>query len=248
MNDEKDKEEAAYLLLLEFYQNVDEIFLGYFISLTAPQAWRPKLDQYAEEYKGLWVTEIGLNDQEAEKRVEDANHMFGDGVFRAHTTTSKLRKILSPGVFEDLQAKNAIKLIYDSWESTYRPQLEKLVGQKIQGDIWGDLRHLRNSIAHRDSKGVDEINKAKLIKNFIPGQKITLTQEVMAQIQIEIENWYTEFQFKYRTNPKSGSLIARIDIPSGRARTFGLGDLKHAIRVFGIGRSKNSSNSQPSED
>jgi hypothetical protein len=33
-------------------------------------------------------------------------------------------------------------------------------------------------------------------------------------------------------------------IPTGRARTFGLDDLKHVIRVFGIGCSKDDSNNQ----
>jgi len=127
------------------------------------------------------------------KRVEVGDHTFGDGEFRLHTTTSKLRKILAPGVFEDLQAKNAIRLIYDSWDSTYRPQLKRLVGQKIQGHIWGDLRYLRHSIAHRDSRGVNDIKKAKLIKNFEPGQKITLTHEIMAKsswkLKIGIQNF-----------------------------------------------------------
>lgn len=228
MKEEGVKEEPVSLLLLEFYENVDEIFLGYFISLSAPQAWNLKLSQYVKEYKDLWVSEIGVSDVEAEKRVEEADHIFGDGEFRIHTTTSKLRKILLPGVFEDLQAKNAIKIIYDSWEDTYRPKLEDLIDQKIQGDIWGDLRYLRHSIAHRDSKGVEDIKKAKIIKNFAPGQKIILTREIMAKIQLEIEEWYTEFLMKYAA-PKIGTAICRNPIPSGRARTYGLSDLKSFV-------------------
>lgn len=243
MNKKEDREERACLLLLELYKNIDDIFLGYFISLTAPQTWRPTLDQYTTESKDLWTAEMGLNDEDADKRVEEADHMFGEGEFRVQTTTSKLRNILAPGVFEDLQAKNAIKLIYDSWETKYRPQLQNLVDQEIQGDIWGDLRYLRNSIVHRDSLGIEGIEKAKLIKHFVPGQKITLIQEIMAQIQREIENWYTEFQLKYLAALKSGRAICRINIPSGRARTYDLADLKHAAQVFGIGRSKKSSNS-----
>lgn len=244
MNDEEDKEEKVCLLLLDFYNNIDEIFLGYFISLRAPQTWRPELDRHAKECKDIWTKDVELNDEDAEKRVEETDHMFGDGEFRVYTTTSKLRKILAPGVFEDLQAKNVIKLIYDSWESTYRPQLKELVGQEIQGDIWGDLRYLRNSITHRDSRGVDGIKNAKIIKNFAPGQKIVLTHEVMAQIQLAIENWRAEFFLQNGAILKNWRAICRNDIPSGRARVVSLDDLKHVIRMFGIGRSKKSSNSQ----
>ena len=244
MSDEEDKEEKVCSLLLEFYNSVDEIFLGYFISLTAPQTWRPALDKHDKECKDLWTKEVGVSDEDAEKRVEETDHMFGVGEFRVHTTTSKLRKILALGSFEDLQAKNAIKLIYDSWESTYRPQLKELVGQEIQGDIWGDLRYLRNSIAHRDSRGVDGIKNAKIIKNFASGQKIVLTHEIMAQIQLAIENWRAEFFLQHGATLKSWRAICRNDIPSGRARTSTLDDQKHAIRLFGIGRSKKNSNSQ----
>ena len=33
--------DKASEILLELYQNIDEIFLSYFISLAAPRAWRP---------------------------------------------------------------------------------------------------------------------------------------------------------------------------------------------------------------
>ena len=193
----RDKTEEANLILLEFYQNVDDVFLGYFVSLTAPQLWRPHVDKYARERRQLWIDEMGVSPEEAERRVEEADHMFGEGEFRVQTTTAKLRRLLAPGEFENLQAKNAIKLVYDSWDNTYRPQLENLVGSKLQGDIWGDLRYLRQSITHRDSKGVDGISRAKIIKDFAPGQKIVLKHEIMAKIQQEIENWYPEFFQKY---------------------------------------------------
>lgn len=242
---EKEKEEKAYLLLLEFYENIDEVFLGYFVSLIALKTCRSKLDQDAKEYKHLCTAELGLNDEDAERRVEEADHILGDGEFRTYTTTSKMRKILSPGVFEDLQAKNAIKIIYDSWEIC-RSQMKKLLGREIQGDIWGDLRYLRHSIVHKNSRGRDDIKKAKLITNFVPGQKIILTHEIMAKIQHEIENWYEEFQL-YRTDLNSESIICRM-LPSGKFRTFGLFDLQHAIRVFGIKRSKKNSVSPSQEE
>jgi hypothetical protein len=95
--------------------------------------------------------------------------------------------------FEDIQAKNAIKVIYDDWESFYRKKLEMLLDCTIHGDIWGDLNHIRQSITHRRSIGIDKLKHAKLIKDFSPGQKVILTSEIMEKIREELEKWYTNF-------------------------------------------------------
>ena len=104
----------------------------------------------------------------AERLLEEQDHIFSDGEFQVQICTKKIRKILAPGSFENLQAKNAVKIVYDGWESSYRKRLGDLVGESIQGDIWGDLRHIRRSITHRNSKGVEELNHAKLITGLIP--------------------------------------------------------------------------------
>jgi hypothetical protein len=182
-------------ILLELYKNIDEIFLSYFISLAAPQVWRPHVAKYEETYQADLKKE-GLANAEIENRLAEQDHVFSIDGFQIQTNTKKIRVLLSPGYFENLQAKNAIKLLYDTWES-YRPKLEKLIGDKIQSDIWGDLGHLRQSIAHRNSRAIKKLKNAKKIKDFIPGQEIILTQKIMRKIGEELENWYTEFFQKY---------------------------------------------------
>ncbi|KAG6559635.1 hypothetical protein RHABOEDO_000287 [Candidatus Rhabdochlamydia oedothoracis] len=82
----KDSEERACLLIEEFYKNIDEVFLGYFVSLIAPETWRSKLDQEAKEYKHLWIAEIGLNDEEA----EEAAHILSDGEFHIYSDSDSI--------------------------------------------------------------------------------------------------------------------------------------------------------------
>lgn len=191
-----DKREKANLILLKFYQDIDDIFVGYFVVLTAPQVWRPHLDKYIEERQQL-LKEIGVRAEDAVRRVDEAGHIFGEGKFRVQTDTARLRKLLVPGAFENLQAKNAIKLIYDGWENGCRKKLKELLGEEVKGDIWGDLGKLRDSITHHDSIAIDRVKGNKIIKDFKPGQEIVVTHDIMARIQQEIENWYYTFFQKY---------------------------------------------------
>ncbi len=143
------------------------------------------------------IKEEGYTASEIEKRITEQDHIFSEGEFGVQTQTKRVRIILTPGYFENFQAKNVVKVIYDSWESTYRPKLEKLLGVKIQSHIWGDLSYIRHSITHRSSKGIEKLANAKLIRDFKPGEEVILTSNVMEKIRRELDAWYTEFLMKY---------------------------------------------------
>lgn len=194
--DVKDKSAEANEILDELYEMIDETFLAYFISLAAPCAWRPHLANFEEAYRNDLKKE-GIENADIEKRLNEQDHVFFVEEFRVQTTTKKIGRILEAGSFENLQAKNTVKIVYDSWESTYRPRLQELIKEKIQSSIWGELGWIRQSIAHRDSKGIDKLERAKLIMDFTPGQEIILTHAIMEKIKQELENWYTEFLMKY---------------------------------------------------
>lgn len=189
-----------YQILNDLYQSIDDNFVSYLVSLAAPMVWRPHLEKYESDYEKILVKE-GYTPSEKEKRIAEQNHMFSDGEFTIQTQTKRLRTILKPGRFENTQARNAIKIVYDDWESFFRPKLEELLGMKIQGDIWGDLRYIRQSLAHRRSIGVDELVKAKLIKNFLPDEEIIFTRAIIEKIRQELEYWYTEFLMKNFPSP-----------------------------------------------
>ena len=113
------------------------------------------------------------------------------------TNTYDLKNILIAQNLEDLQAKNAIKAIYDDWDFFYQKKLNQLLGITIEADIWKDLEYIRQSITHRRSLGTHHLKYAKLIKDFGPGEKIILTPHVMEKIREELEKWYTDFIMKY---------------------------------------------------
>lgn len=199
----KEKDIEAFEVIDELYQMVDEAFLFYNISLAAPRAWRPHLESYEAGYRKV-LQEEGVASDEIERRLSEQDHIFSDEEFQVQVNTRKVRKALMPGVFENLQAKNTLKIVYDSWESIYRPQLKKFIGEEVRGDVWGDLRLIRHSLAHRDAKAIEGIKKAKLITSFVPGQEIVLTPAIMGKIGQELENWYTEFLIKYFPREKKG--------------------------------------------
>ncbi len=41
----------AYEILNDFYLEIDDAFITYFISLTALKSWRPHLEKYEREYR-----------------------------------------------------------------------------------------------------------------------------------------------------------------------------------------------------
>lgn len=49
-------------------------------------------------------------------------------------------------------------------------------------DLWGDLRHLRQSIVHNQGVATSDVKRCKLIKWFKPGDPISLNPEYMRAI------------------------------------------------------------------
>lgn len=126
-----DKGQKARKILDELYQMIDETFLSYIIALEAPRLWGPHLKRYEEGYRRL-LREEGVEAAEINRRIEQQDYfILPDGEFKLQVNRKKIRKVLAPGVFENLQSKNAIKVMYDSWDSSYRPRLEGLIGEKI---------------------------------------------------------------------------------------------------------------------
>ncbi|MFI5342701.1 MAG: hypothetical protein ACHQUC_00600 [Chlamydiales bacterium] len=46
-----DQDDSIKEILNELYQNIDDTFLSYFISLTAPKEWRVHLEKYERDYR-----------------------------------------------------------------------------------------------------------------------------------------------------------------------------------------------------
>jgi hypothetical protein len=183
-------------ILTDLYQFIDDTFTGYIISLPAPKLWRDHVERYQQGFAKA-LREEGMPESEIVRRIEQQSHIFEEGEFKIQVTTAQLNRNLEPGHWGNMQAQRAFKVIYDDWESYYRVEMEKLLGVPVVGDIWGDLRYIRQSLTHRRNIGVEELKKAKVIKDFLPGVPVIFTPTIMEKIRLELENWCTEFQMKH---------------------------------------------------
>jgi hypothetical protein len=178
------------------FQFIDNTFLAYFVALDAQKLWSPHLANY--ESKETWrLKETGYSSS----MIQD--HILINQNFPLQVTTKQLRMTIDPENFENIQAKNVIKVIYDDWDFYYRKKLEELLSKTIQSDIWRDLGYIRQSITHRRSLGVDKLKNAKIITDFKPGEKIILTSSVMKQIYAALEQWYADFLMDHFSNGKT---------------------------------------------
>jgi hypothetical protein len=53
-------------------------------------------------------------------------------------------------------------------------------------DLWGDLRHFRNSIVHAQGIAISEVRQCKLIRWFQPGDAIAITPQHMRAVLLAI--------------------------------------------------------------
>ena len=81
---------------------------------------------------------------------------------------------------------------YDFWNDHLRREYCKAKGyhdatqeelrKHASFDLWGDIRHLRNSIVHNRGIATEEIGSCKLIKWFQQGDTISITPERMRSV------------------------------------------------------------------
>ncbi|VAW17333.1 hypothetical protein MNBD_BACTEROID05-730 [hydrothermal vent metagenome] len=93
-------------------------------------------------------------------------------------------------------AANCIVALYGYWEEYLRIEIgvakgvidqgatncdvtREILNQHVTNDLWGDLRHLRNSIVHNNGVAYPKIKNCKIIKCFQPGDKVALDYNKM---------------------------------------------------------------------
>ncbi len=94
---------------------------------------------------------------------------------------------------------NCIVALYSYWEEYLRVEIgiakgvldsgainneksREILNQHVVYDIWGDLRHLRNSIVHNNGVAYSKITGCKIIRCFKPEDKVELDFEKMHAI------------------------------------------------------------------
>lgn len=104
---------------------------------------------------------------------------------------------------------NCVVALYSYWEEYLRVEIGIAKGVLKKGatnneesrdvlnrhviyDIWGNLRHLRNSIVHTNGVAYSKITGCKIIKCFSPGDKIELDFEKMRAIFMLLAHFRNE--------------------------------------------------------
>ena len=72
-------------------------------------------------------------------------------------------------------------------EASLTNQVKEILAEHLSFDIWGDIRHLRNSIVHNNGMATKECGKeTKIFKWFKEGESISLPYNIMRRIFLEI--------------------------------------------------------------
>jgi len=96
-------------------------------------------------------------------------------------------------------AANCVVALYSYWEEHLRIEIgvakgvldlgatnskatRNILNQHVVSDIWGDLRHLRNSIVHNNGIAYSKITNCKIVKCFKPEDKVKLDFNKMRAI------------------------------------------------------------------
>jgi hypothetical protein len=90
-----------------------------------------------------------------------------------------------------LMHRSIIVTLYSFWEQRFRPAIAaaaKRDESQITGDIFGDLRILRNCIIHRLGSCDEKIKKMTLLTWFSEGDEIVFTQEMMDRLFFEVKS------------------------------------------------------------
>lgn len=104
---------------------------------------------------------------------------------------------------------NCVVALYSYWEEYLRVEIgiakgvldkgatnnensRDVLNQHVVYDIWGDMRHLRNSIVHTNGVAYSKITGCKIIRCFNPGDKIELDYEKMRAIFMLLAHFRNE--------------------------------------------------------
>ena len=68
-------------------------------------------------------------------------------------------------------------MIYQYWDDRYRDEIAKSKGiskGELTSDLFGDIRHFRNSIIHNNGIAISEVNRCKILKWFRENDEIVI--------------------------------------------------------------------------
>lgn len=96
------------------------------------------------------------------------------------------------GINQILLGNLSIVFIYQLWEDNYRSRFSNALGlskDDLKADVFGDLRYLRQSIVHNQSRAISEVEKCRLIKWYSHQDNIFITFGQFIEIVGHIKTW-----------------------------------------------------------
>jgi hypothetical protein len=68
-------------------------------------------------------------------------------------------------------------MIYQYWEDKYRDEIaasKDITKDELSSDLFGDIRHLRNSIIHNNGRAISEVSRCKILKWFKKDDEVVI--------------------------------------------------------------------------
>ena len=119
------------------------------------------------------------------------------------------QRVKDNGQNTQLLGKQCVVDLYSYWEEYLRIEIGKalnvltkdaerngqtreILNKHVKSDLWGDIKHIRNSIVHNNGVATSEITRCKIMKWFKPGEAIELNEERMHQIFLNLGRFRNE--------------------------------------------------------
>ena len=150
----------------------------------------------------------------SKENFDETLFIYGDGdpndrnSWLHRCTQGQLKERNSKGGINFTYIGNACLIsIYQYWEDSYRAKIAidlKIEKSELKGDIFGDIRLLRNSIVHHEGVALKEVENCKILRWFCEGEKIVINDEYFKMIVFAIQKQldvYTEQYSEIITDP-----------------------------------------------
>lgn len=183
-------------VIREFDDVLEDCLLLYLDATTALMKWYDFLVQAQQSTRST----MGLTIEDLDKRgfwygrgdPNDLNTM----ILGARTQGEVKLRNQKGGKNHILLGQRFVVDVYCYWEDEYRSKIAMCSDKKrnlIVGDVFGDIRLLRNSIIHHRGIALPEITRCKILKSFQDGDLIYLDEDRIVEVIGLVRRWLEEF-------------------------------------------------------
>jgi hypothetical protein len=198
-------------LFQEFSNFVEELHTLYLDSLVGYSVLHERLQGHQESIQLL----LGEHEY-ATKEFQDTCSMIYKHISNRDFTPVAMSPVMKQGEMkrrlEDdgrntlLLGRQCIVSAYTYWEEYLRIEVGKALGvlpvdakandatreilnTHVVHDFWGDLRHIRNSIVHKNGVAVEDVDSCKILRWFKAGDAIDLPHTRMREIFLHMGSY-----------------------------------------------------------